>query len=58
MIQLCLTTYHFPSFTHTTETTHFLDCVSSFNANRGIPLDKQFDCILTTLVVFSLRMVV
>jgi len=23
--QLCLTTYHFPSFTHTTGMTHFLD---------------------------------
>ena len=25
MTQFCLTTYHFPSFTHTTGMTHFLD---------------------------------
>ena len=28
--QLCLTTYNFPSFTHTTGMTHFLDICSSF----------------------------
>ena len=55
MTQLCLTTYNFTSFTHTTGTTHFLDYSNIYRITRDQSSGSCIQCLakITVMVLKS-----